>query len=46
MIDFNILKSPQSIAHTKDILSNNSNSETLKYFIEDYKGTLYLEKFY
>ncbi len=45
MIDFNILKSAQSIAHTRDILSNNNNSETLKYFIEEYKGTLYLENF-
>tara|TARA_B100000945_G_scaffold279364_1_gene245738 strand:- start:23 stop:1201 length:1179 start_codon:yes stop_codon:yes gene_type:complete len=44
MIDFNILKSTRSIAHTKDILSNN-NSENITYFIEDYKGTLYLENY-
>ena len=44
MIDFNILKSTSSIAHTKDILSNN-NSENITYFIEDYKGTLYLENY-
>ncbi len=44
MIDFNILKSTRSIAHTKDILSNN-NSENITYFIEEYKGTLYLENY-
>tara|TARA_B100000965_G_scaffold63670_1_gene49444 strand:+ start:1314 stop:2498 length:1185 start_codon:yes stop_codon:yes gene_type:complete len=44
MIDFNILKSTKSISHTKDILSNN-NSENITYFIEEYKGTLYLENF-
>ena len=44
MIDFNILKSTTSIEHTKNILSNN-NSETITYFIEEYKGTLYLENF-
>ncbi len=44
MIDFNILKSTTSISHTKNILLNN-NSESLTYFIENYKGTLYLENF-
>ena len=44
MIDFNILKSTTSISHTKEILLNN-NSESLTYFIEDYKGTLFLENF-
>ena len=44
MIDFNILKSTRSIAHTKDILSNN-NSENITYFIEEYKGTLYLKNY-
>ena len=44
MIDFNILKSTSSIAHTKDILSNN-NSENITYFIEEYKGTLYLKNY-
>ena len=44
MIDFNILKSTKSISHTKEILLNN-NSESLTYFIENYKGTLSLENF-
>ena len=44
MIDFNILKGTKSIEHTRNILSNN-NSENITYFIEEYKGTLYLENF-
>ncbi len=44
MIDFNILKGKDMIEHTKEIIENN-NSETIKYYIEDNIGSIYLDTF-